>query len=75
MISLRLAVPVVLAAAAVAGCFTYFATRPSPVETDQRLPPTAPDMTDSGTATLTNIGQSKWEKSKQQPSSKRLRRC
>ena len=57
MISLRLAVPVVLAAAAVAGCFTYFATRPSPVETDQRLPPTVPDMTNSGTATPTNIGQ------------------
>ena len=57
MISLRLAVPVVLTAAAVAGCFTYFATRPSPVETDQRLPPTVPDMTNSGTATPTNIGQ------------------
>jgi hypothetical protein len=57
MISLRLVVPAVLAAAAVAGCFTYFATRLSPVETDQRLPPTAPDMTDSGTATPTKIGQ------------------
>ena len=57
MISLRLAVPALLVAAAVAGCFTYFVTWPPPVETDQRLPPTVPDMTNSGTATPTNIGQ------------------
>jgi hypothetical protein len=45
MISLRLAVPVVLVAAAVAGCFTYFVNPSPPVEADQRLPPTSPDMT------------------------------
>jgi hypothetical protein len=44
MISLRLAVPVVLVAAAVAGCFTYFVTPPPPVEADQRLRPTLPDV-------------------------------
>ena len=53
MISLRLAVPAALAAAAVAGCITYFVT-PAPqqqVEADQRLPPTVPNVTgrpDSG---------------------------
>jgi hypothetical protein len=58
MISLRLAVPAVLVAAAVAGCFTYFvAPPPTPhkVEVDQRLPPTVPNMTPSNTATPTNI--------------------
>jgi hypothetical protein len=46
MISLRLAVPVVLVAAAVAGCFTYFVSPspPPPVEADQRLRPTLPDV-------------------------------
>jgi hypothetical protein len=44
MISLRLVVPAVLVAAAVAGYFSYFATPPPPVEADQRLPPTAPDV-------------------------------
>ena len=38
MISLRLAVPAVLVAAALAGCFTYFVT-PPPQVADQRLPP------------------------------------
>jgi len=61
MISLRLAVPAVLVAAAVAGCFTYFVTSPPPppgvVEADQRLPPTAPDMTGPDTGTPTNIDQ------------------
>ena len=40
MVTLRFAVPAILAAAAAAGCFTYFIT-PSParVEADQRLPP------------------------------------
>jgi hypothetical protein len=42
MISLRLAVPAVLAAGAVAGCFTYFVTPPGRVEVDQRLSPTVP---------------------------------
>jgi hypothetical protein len=44
MISLRLAVPVIVVAAAVAGCFTYFVT-PPPVEADQRLRPTLPNVT------------------------------
>jgi hypothetical protein len=57
MISLRLAVPAVLVAAAVAACFTYFVTPPSPVEADQRLPPTARDMARSNTGTPTNIDQ------------------
>jgi hypothetical protein len=57
MISLRLAVPALLIAAAVAGCFTYFVTLPPPVEADRRLPPTAPDTTGPDTETPTNIGQ------------------
>jgi hypothetical protein len=61
MISLRLAVPAVLFAAAVAGCFTYFVTPPPPpprvVDADQRLPPTVPDMPGPDTGTPTNIGQ------------------
>jgi hypothetical protein len=60
MISLRLFVPAVLVAAAVAGCFTYFvAPPPTPqkVEVDQRLPPTVPNMTPPDTGTPTNINQ------------------
>jgi hypothetical protein len=38
MISLRLAVPGILFAAAAAACFTYFVTPPPEVEADQRLP-------------------------------------
>src|SRR5712672_2814750 len=47
MTSLRLAVPAVLVAAAVGGCITYFVTPapPQPVEADQRLPPTVPNVT------------------------------
>ena len=42
MISLRLAVPAILAAAAVAGWFTYVVSPPSAqIEAHQRLPPTA----------------------------------
>jgi hypothetical protein len=44
MISLRLAVPVVLVAAAVAGCFTYFVAPPPPAEVNQRLPPISPGV-------------------------------
>jgi hypothetical protein len=55
MTSLRLAVPAVLVAAAVAAWFTYFVTPPPPVEADQQLPPTAPDMTGPDTGTPTNI--------------------
>jgi hypothetical protein len=36
MISLRLAVPAVLVAAALAGCFTYFVTPPPQVEAESR---------------------------------------
>ena len=56
MISLRLAVPAVLAAAIVAGCFTYFVT-PSParVESDQRLPPTVPNLRGPDTTASTSI--------------------
>jgi hypothetical protein len=46
MTSLRLAVPAVLVAAAVAGCITYFVTpTPQQVEADQKLPPTVPNVT------------------------------
>ena len=54
MVSLRLAVPAVLFAAAVAACFTYLVTPPPSVEVE-RLRPTAPDMTRSNTGTPTNI--------------------
>jgi hypothetical protein len=37
MVTLRFAVPAILAAAAVAGCFSYFVTLPVWVETDARL--------------------------------------
>ena len=55
MISLRLAIPGVLVAAAAAGCFTYLVIPPPPVEVDQPLPPTAPDMTGPHTGTPKNI--------------------
>ncbi len=54
MISLRLAVPAILAAAAAAGCFTYFVTQPAQVAADQRSPPPVSNVTgppDSGTPT------------------------
>ena len=57
MISLRLAVPAFLVAAAVAGCFTYFVTPPPPAEVDQPLPPTTPDMTSPDMKTPTDIDQ------------------
>ena len=53
MVTLRFAVPAILAAAAAAGCFIYFVTPPpARVEADQRLPPAVlysrgPDMTAS----------------------------
>jgi uncharacterized protein involved in exopolysaccharide biosynthesis len=56
MISFRLAVPAVLLAATVAGCFTYFVASPSP-EADQQLPPTFPNVKGSGTGTPVNIDQ------------------
>ena len=39
MVTLRFAIPAILAAAAVAGCFSYFAAPPARVETDVRLQP------------------------------------
>ena len=42
---LRLAVPAVVAAAVLAGCFTYFISPPPRVEAEQRLPAPAPDVT------------------------------
>jgi hypothetical protein len=56
MISLRLAVPAVVVAAILAGCFAYFVTPPPPTEADQRLPTTAP-AAGPDTETPTNIGQ------------------
>jgi hypothetical protein len=58
MVTLRFAVPAILAAAAAAGCFTYFVT-PSParVEADQRLPPTAPNLRGPDTTASTSIDQ------------------
>jgi hypothetical protein len=56
MISLRLAIPAVLTAAAVAGCFTYFVQQPiAGVVGDSRLPPAkltliGPDTTASTSA-------------------------
>jgi len=57
MIALRLAVPAVLAAAIVAGCFTYFVAPPAQVEANQRLQPAVPKLTGSATRTSTSIDQ------------------
>ena len=57
MTSLRLAVPAVLVAAAVAAWFTYFVTPPPPVEADQQLPSTVRDMAGPEAGALTNIDQ------------------
>ena len=54
MISLRLAIPAVLTAAAVAGCFTYLVPQPiARVEGDQRLPPAK--LTSSGPDTTAGV--------------------
>ena len=58
MTSLRLAVPTVVVAAAVAGCITYFVAPapPQPIEAGQRLPPTVPNVTGRPAAGIsTNI--------------------
>ena len=55
MISLRLAVPAFLVAAAVAACFSYFATPPPPVEIDQRLPPISPNASRSDMVTPKSV--------------------
>ena len=54
MIGLRLAVPAVLVAAAVAGWFANFAI-PAPIE--ERLPPTVPNLTDPDTKASTSNDQ------------------
>ena len=58
MITLRLAVPAVLTAAAVAGCFTYLVTpQPARVEADQRMPPLVPNLRGPDTTVSTSIDQ------------------
>ena len=58
MVTLRFAVPAILAAAAAAGCFTYFVT-PSParVEADQRLPLTVPNLRGPDTTASIRVDQ------------------
>jgi hypothetical protein len=55
MISLRLTVPAVLAAAVIAGCFTYLISPPLLVEADHPSPPTAPNFGVQHTAVSTRI--------------------
>jgi hypothetical protein len=56
MINLRLAVPAVIAAAAVAGCFTYLVSSPiARVEVDQRLPPTGLNLRGPDTTASTSV--------------------
>ena len=54
---MRHAVPAVLAAAAVAGCFAYFVTPPARVEADPRLLPSVPNVTGPDTRASTSIDQ------------------
>ena len=58
MVTLRFAVSAILAAAAAAGCFTYFVT-PSParVEADQRLPLTVPNLRGPDTTASIRVDQ------------------
>src|ERR1700678_4592074 len=56
-IRLRLAVLAVLAAAAFAGCLTYFVIPLARVDTDERLPATMPTLTGRTAAMPTNISQ------------------
>ena len=56
MISWRLAVPAILGAAGLAGCFTYFVAPPLPVEANQQLPP-AGQRLEADMDTPTNIDQ------------------
>jgi len=57
MISLRLAVSAVLAAGAVAGCFTYLVTPPARVD-DHQPPSTVPNLTGPGTRASTSPDRS-----------------
>ena len=54
---LRLAVPAVVVAAALAGSFTYFASPPPRVEAEQRSAAPARDATGTAAAKLPSIGQ------------------
>ena len=56
MISWRLAVPAILGAAGLAGCFTYFVAPPLPVEADQQLPPAGQTL-EADMGTPANIDQ------------------
>lgn len=55
MITLRLAVPAVIAAAAVAACFTYLVSPPAQVQADQRSQPPVPDLATPQTKAATRI--------------------
>jgi hypothetical protein len=57
MVTLRFAVPAILAAAAVAGCISYYVTPPAQVETDVRLPPAVLYSTGPNTRASTRIDQ------------------
>ena len=58
MVTLRFAVPAILAAAAAAGCFIYFVTPPpARVEADQRLPPAVLYSRGPDTTASTGIDQ------------------
>jgi hypothetical protein len=57
MISVRPAVLATLAAAAIAGCFTYFVMPLARVDTDRRLPPTMPTLTGHTELLAPDIGQ------------------
>ena len=57
MISWRFAVPAVIAAAAVAGCITYFVTPvpPQRIEIDQGMPPAVPEATGRPVSASSNV--------------------
>ena len=57
MVNLRFAFPPILAAAAVAGCFSYFVASPARVETDVRLPPAVFYSTGPSTRASTPVDQ------------------
>jgi hypothetical protein len=57
MVTLRFAIPAILAAAAVAGCISYFVATPERVEADVRLPPAVLYSTGPNTRASTRIDQ------------------
>jgi hypothetical protein len=57
MVTLRFAVPAILAAASVAGCFSYFVATPERVEADGRLPPAVLYSTGPNTRASTRTDQ------------------